>query len=117
MKKKIVIIVPIIIALVAFIFVYRYYNHQDRKTSLTVTEKRWVQDNSSKTFDLEVINDYPVYGMDGEGVFYDFINDFKKNIGLEFNEIPYLKKHRAGNARYSALRAENVLGIISESLP
>ena len=91
MKKKIVIIVPIIIALVAFIFVYRYYNHQDRKTSLTVTEKRWVQDNSSKTFDLEVINDYPVYGMDGEGVFYDFINDFKKNIGLEFNEIPYLK--------------------------
>ena len=91
MKKKIVIIVPIIIALVAFIFVYRYYNHQDRKTSLTVTEKRWVQDNSSKTFDLEVINDYPVYGMDGEGVFYDFITDFKKNIGLEFNEIPYLK--------------------------
>ena len=91
MKKKIVIIVPIIIALVAFIFVYRYYNHQDKKTSLTVTEKRWVQDNSSKTFDLEVINDYPVYGMDGEGVFYDFINDFKKNIGLEFNEIPYLK--------------------------
>ena len=91
MKKKIVIIVPIIIALVAFIFVYRYYNHQDRKTSLTVTEKRWVQDNSSKTFDLEVINDYPVYGMDGEGVFYDFISDFKKNIGLEFNEIPYLK--------------------------
>lgn len=91
MKKKIVIIIPIIIALVAFIFVYRYYNHQDRKTSLTVTEKRWVQDNSSKTFDLEVINDYPVYGMDGEGVFYDFINDFKKNIGLEFNEIPYLK--------------------------
>lgn len=91
MKKKIVIIVPIIIALVAFIFVYRYYNHQDRKTSLTVTEKRWVQDNSSKTFDLEVINDYPVYGMDGEGVFYDFINDFNKNIGLEFNEIPYLK--------------------------
>lgn len=91
MKKKIVIIVPIIIALVAFIFVYRYYNHQDRKNSLTVTEKRWVQDNSSKTFDLEVINDYPVYGMDGEGVFYDFINDFKKNIGLEFNEIPYLK--------------------------
>ena len=91
MKKKIVIIVPIIIALVAFVFVYRYYNHQDRKTSLTVTEKRWVQDNSSKTFDLEVINDYPVYGMDGEGVFYDFISDFKKNIGLEFNEIPYLK--------------------------
>ena len=95
MKKKIIIIVPIVIALVAFIFVYRYYNHQDKKNSLTVTEKRWIQENSSKTFDLEVINDYPVYGMDGEGVFYDFISDFKKNVGLEFNEIPYLKTSQA----------------------
>ena len=91
MKKKLIITIPIIIALVAFIFVYRYYNHEDKTTSLTVTEKRWVQDNSSKVIDIEVINDYPIYGMDGDGVFFDFIGDLKKNIGLELNEIPYLK--------------------------
>lgn len=91
MKKKLIITIPIIIALVAFIFVYRYYNHEDKTTSLTVTEKRWVQDNSSKAIDIEVINDYPIYGMDGDGVFFDFIGDLKKNIGLELNEIPYLK--------------------------
>lgn len=91
MKKKVIIITAIIIAAIAFIFVYRYYNHEDKTTSLTVSEKRWVQENKSKTVDIEVINDYPIYGMDGEGVFFDFINDFKKNIGLELNEIPYLK--------------------------
>lgn len=91
MKKKLLII-PIVIALIAFVFVYRYYNHEDKETSLTINEKRWVQDNSRKSIDVEVINDYPIYGMNGKGVFYDFIDDFNKNIGLEFNEIPYLKE-------------------------
>ena len=91
MKKKLIIITPILIAIVAFIFVYRYYNHQDKNTSLTVVEKRWVQDNKSQTIDIEVINDYPIYGTAGKGVLYSFVNDMTKDVGLDFNEIPYLK--------------------------
>ena len=91
MKKKLIII-TILIAAVAFFFVYRYYNHEDKTTSLTINEKKWVQDNSSEAIDIEVINDYPIYGMNGKGVFYDFIDKFHKNIGLEFNKIPYLKE-------------------------
>ncbi len=91
MKKKLIIFIPIVVALVAFVLVYRYYNHEDKKTSLNVSEKRWVQSNKSKTEDIEIVNDYPIYGMAGEGVLYDFVDDIKKNIGLEFNQIPYLK--------------------------
>ena len=91
MKKKLIFAIAIVIAVVTFIFVYRYYNNEDKTTSLTVSEKRWVQDNKSKSVDIEVINDYPIYGMQGDGVFYDFINDLKKNVGLSINEIPYLK--------------------------
>lgn len=91
MKKKLIIIVPIFIALITFIFVYRYYNKEDKTTTLTVTEKRWVQENSDKTVDFEVVNDYPLYGMNGEGVVFDFLKDFETNIGMEFNKIPYLK--------------------------
>lgn len=91
MKKKLILVFAIIIAIVAFIFVYRYYNNEDKTTSLTVNEKRWVQDNKSSSIDIEVINDYPIYGMEGDGVFYDFIKDLKKNVGLSINEIPYLK--------------------------
>ena len=92
MKKKLIIIIPIIIAIVAFIFVYRYYNAEDATTTLTVREKQWVQDNADKTYDFEVVNDYPLYGLNGEGVIFNFLDDFEDNIGIEFNRIPYLKE-------------------------
>ena len=91
MKKKLIIIVPLIIAIITFIFVYRYYNKEDKTTTLTVQEKRWVENNKEQTFDFEVVNDYPLYGTNGEGVIFDFIKDFEEIIGIEFNKIPYLK--------------------------
>ena len=91
MKKKLIFIIPILIAIVAFIVVYRYYYKEDKTTTLTVKEKQWVQENIDKTYDFEVVNDYPLYGLNGEGVIFNFIDDFEENIGLEFNKIPYLK--------------------------
>ncbi len=92
MKKKILyIVIPIIIAAIAFIGVYRYYNKEDKTTTLTVSEKRWVESNKDQAFDFEVVNDYPLYGMNGSGVIFNFINDFEEKVGLEFNKIPYLK--------------------------
>ena len=91
-KKSLIIIIPVIIALLAFVGVYRYYNKEDRTTTLTVTEKRWVEENKEQAFDFEVVNDYPLYGTDGEGVIFNFIADFEAAIGLQFNKIPYLKE-------------------------
>ncbi len=65
MKKKAIIIISLLIAVVAFIFVYRYYNKEDKTTTLTVSEKRWVENNSEQAFDFEVVNDYPLYGTNG----------------------------------------------------
>ena len=91
MKKKLIIIIPILIAIVAFVFVYRYYNKEDKTTTLTVAERKWVEENKDQTYDFEIVNDYPLYGTNGEGVIFDFINDFEEKIGIEFNKIPYLK--------------------------
>ena len=91
MKKRLLIILPIIIAAVTFVFVYRYYNKEDNTTTLTLKEKRWVADNKEQTFDFEIVNDYPLFGTNGEGVIFDFIKDFEDKIGIEFNKIPYLK--------------------------
>ena len=92
MKKKVIIVLPILIAALAFVFVYRYYNKEDKTTTLTVTEKRWVEENKEQTYDFEIVNDYPLYGMNGTGVIFNFIEDFEENIGIEFNKIPYLKE-------------------------
>lgn len=92
MKKKLLMIfIPVLIALIALFFVYRYYNKEDKTTTLTVSEKRWVAENKEQAYDFEVVNDYPLYGMNGEGVIFNFIEDFEENIGIEFNKIPYLK--------------------------
>ena len=91
MKKKLIIVLPILIALIAFIAVYRYYNKEDKTTTLTVSERKWVEQNKDQTYDFEIVNDYPLYGTNGEGVIFDFINDFEEKIGIEFNKIPYLK--------------------------
>lgn len=91
MKKKLIIIVPLLIALVTFFFANRYYNKEDKTTRLTVNEKRWVEKNKDKAYDFEVVNDYPLYALSGEGVIFNFINDFQSEVGIEFNIIPYLK--------------------------
>ena len=91
MKKKLLIIIPLIIAVVTFVFVYRYYNKEDSTTTLTVTEKRWVENNKSQEYDFEIVNDYPLYGLNGEGVIFDFISSFEDKIGITFNKISYLK--------------------------
>ena len=91
MKKRLLIIIPLLIAAVTFFFVYRYYNKEDKTTTLTITEKRCVGNNKEKSFDFEIVNDYPLYGTNGEGVIFAFVKDFEEKIGIEFNKIPYLK--------------------------
>ena len=91
MRKKIFIIIPIIIATITFIFVYRYYNKEDKSTSLTIVEKRWAEENADKKFDFEIVNDYPLYALNGEGVIFDFVKDFEQEVGVAFNKISYLK--------------------------
>lgn len=101
MKNKLIIIIPIVIALAVFIGVYAYFNHEDAKTSLTVLERKWIANNSSQKYDFEIVNNIPVYSMDGSGVIFDFINNFEIDTNLEFNKISYLKEN---NATTSGLR-------------
>lgn len=100
MKKRLIIIIPLLIAAITFFFVYRYYNKEDKTTTLTVTEKRWVEENKDKSYDFEIINDYPLYGINGEGVIFDFIEDFETKVGIEFNKIPYLKTSKPTTTSY-----------------
>ena len=116
MKKKLFIFIPIIIAAIVFVFVYRYYNKEDSTTTLTISEKRWVEKNNEKTYDFEVVNDYPLYGMNGEGVIFNFINDFEENVGIEFNVIPYLKTSSPKTSSYRIEILDNDAKLKKENL-
>ena len=88
-KKKWFIILPIIIALVIFIGLYCYYNKEDQN-SFTIAENKWIKENSNTIIDFKILNDYPVFGEDG--VFRNFINQFSKDTGFEFNITSSLKE-------------------------
>ena len=92
MKKKLIIIIPLLTALLVFIGVYAYFNHEDAKTSLNVKDRNWISNHSSDKFDFEMVNNFPVYSMDGAGVLLDFINDFEIDTDIEFNKIAYDKE-------------------------
>ena len=48
MKKKALIIFPLLVVIIVFVGVFIYYNREDAKTSLTVNEKKWVLENDTK---------------------------------------------------------------------
>ena len=87
--KKIALIgVICVLALVALgVILYIVKN----ANGLTINEKNWLDEarQSNQVININVINDADVFGSNGSGVFYDFINDFKNDYSVNINEITY----------------------------
>lgn len=113
MKKKTYIIAPLTIAILVFIGVYLFLNYKDEITNLTVLEKRWIEANSDKKVDLEIVNNIPVLANNGNGVIFDFIESFETDTKLEFTKIPYLKENQP-TTKSLRIRALNDSSLLSE---
>ena len=113
MKKKTYIIAPLTIAILVFIGVYLFLNYKDDITNLTVLEKRWIEANSDKKVDLEIVNNIPVLANNGNGVIFDFIESFETDTKLEFTKIPYLKENQP-TTKSLRIRALNDGSLLSE---
>lgn len=111
MKKKLYLIIPLIVAVLVFVGVLVYYQYEKAKTSFTISEKKWLQNNKSNVIDIEVINNIPIYGMNGEGIFFDILNNFTEDTDLEFNILPYLKENEPTTNKYRIrlLNADTIL--------
>ena len=90
MKKKYIIIIPFLAILISLLIVLFYFYNINKSTSLSISEKRWIENNKQSMINIDILNNYPVYGLDGSGVFFDLLNDIEKHTGLEFNETPLL---------------------------
>ena len=92
MKKKLIIIIPVVVAVLVFLGLFIYFNYEDDNTSLNVMEKKWISENKTSKIDIEVVNNIPIYAMSGEGVIFSFLQDFEEDTEMEFNKVPYLKE-------------------------
>lgn len=89
MKKKkslIIIIISILVVAITAILLYTLLND---KNKLTVAERNWVNESIGTIQNINIINNVNVFGKDGSGVFYDFIDSFEKEYELTINPITF----------------------------
>ena len=92
MKKKNKIIITIISIIVIISLVIFGISKYLSSNKLTVIEKKWIDDNSSKStlINVNVLNNSSVFGNNGTGVFYDFISSFKDYYNKYYNPTNFI---------------------------
>jgi diguanylate cyclase (GGDEF)-like protein len=87
-KKKTIIILFIILAiLIAGVFLTLHFLKDENK--ITVSERKWLDENTKTVSNINIENDLNIFADNGEGVYYDFLNDFSKEYSLTLNPITY----------------------------
>jgi diguanylate cyclase (GGDEF)-like protein len=86
-KAKIIIIIAVLI--IGCLGALRFFTKEDKNTSLTIIEKKWIENNKNKVIDLSVLNNIPIINDNGNGIFFDFLNSLESDTGLEFNKLSY----------------------------
>ncbi|MBR3898355.1 MAG: transporter substrate-binding domain-containing protein [Bacilli bacterium] len=95
MSKKSKIILGVIILFSVVIGLLYFFMNEDNNTSLTVSQKKWIENNKNSVIDLAVLGGIPVLNENGNGLFLEFISSLEKETGLEFNELSYTKGEKA----------------------
>ena len=100
-KKIIIIFIILGIIIAGGIISLNIKNKNDANGVFSVLEKRWIEKNKSTVVDVSILNDIPIFGYEGEGVFFDFLDDFSKDTGIEFNKIPYVSSKQSKDSGYT----------------
>lgn len=86
-KKVIIIVLVVLLALLLLGFItYKIVNDENK---LNVAEKEWITENITVVQNVNIPNNLDIFGKNGSGVFFDFIDDLKKEYGLSINKVTY----------------------------
>ena len=108
MKKKNIIITIIVIAITVVCGILLYvFNAEDKESTLTLSEKTWIENNKNNIIDLGVINNIAILNYSGKGLFFDFIEAMEEDTGLDFNKISYEIDEKNTND-YSFKKVDNI---------
>ncbi len=88
-KKTFIISIIVIVLLSISGILYFVLTKEDKDTTLSIIDKRWIESNKNKVFDISIVNNIPIFNYKGNGVFFDFINEIEESTKLDFNPISY----------------------------
>ena len=89
-KTNKIVILSIIGLLLLVCVVIFILNYTKDSSSFSLLEKNWINNHKSNVIDVSVYNDVPVYGQDGEGMIFSYLEEFTNSYGIEFNKVSYL---------------------------
>ena len=86
--KRWILIGSIIVILVVGLILGVYKLFKD-ENSLTILEKTWIDNNKNSVYTINIPNDINVFGKNGSGVYFDFIEDIDEELSLKLNTSVY----------------------------
>ena len=88
----------IILAIIGLIFtislVIFILNYTKDSSSFSIIEKNWINNNANNIIDISIYNDIPVYGKNGEGIAFSYLEEFTNSYGIEFNKVSYIDSNQ-----------------------
>lgn len=87
-KKWLVVVFILILVAILFLLI-SYTKNSKHDTKLNLTEKKWLENNKKDVINVSIANNIPVFSLDGEGVFFDYLEMLEEETGLSFNMISY----------------------------
>lgn len=97
MKKNSKINKIVILSIIGLIFsislIIFILNYTKDSSSFSILEKNWINNNSNNVIDVSVYNDIPIYGQNGEGIVFSYLEEFTNSYNIGFNKVPYLQNN------------------------
>ena len=87
-KRSLIVVLCAFFAIVGIGLIY-FFGIEDKRTSLTVFQKKWIERNKNKVIDFSVFSGVPIINNNGNGIVFDFLNSLESDTGLEFNKLSY----------------------------
>ena len=90
-KTNKIIVLSIIGLILTISLVIFILNYSKDSSSFSIIEKNWINNNLNNTIDVSVYNDVPIYGQNGKGIIFSYLDEFTKSYGIQFNRVSYIQ--------------------------
>lgn len=89
-KKRNTIITLSLLGIILFIGgIIFFLNYTSHDNNYSILEKKWITDHANQMLDVDVYNDVPIYGYNGNGINFSFLDYFTNTYQINFNKISY----------------------------
>ena len=87
-NKKLFIIIGVVAVVIA-IAIFLIVRANSNSTELSLTEKKWIEDNKKSMVDIYVMNELPIFTLSENDIFLSFLNYFEAETGLSLNKVSF----------------------------